>query len=156
MGHLSWGDVVAILGSLASIFGGVRLLLSFYFKQQVKLDASRKLAFTAQMELLRMDIEKLRIENSEIKSVVRQVKLDIQLFQRKVEDMIKGYGDSRESLDKVLKALREFVVETKQKFRKYDEQYSAVVVKAEEKPDAGKVEVKETPPPVFGKVKVRD
>jgi hypothetical protein len=129
MGHLTWGDIVAILGSLASIFGGVRWLLSVYFKQQLKLEVARKDAYAAQSQLLLNEMESMR---AEFKSVVGQL-----------DSMIAQYQFQKVAAEKVYVALGQFVLEVKEKFKKYDQL---------QRPETYNEETKDAN---FGKVKVK-
>lgn len=140
MGHLTWGDIVAILGSLASVFGGVRWLLAVYFKQQIKLDAARKSAYASSTKLLENRIESLETKISDYH-------YELEKFAAQMEEMKASFDGTKESAERVYAALREFVAETKNKFKKIDEhqspeKYNAVEVKPDEKTKLGKVVVK--------------
>jgi len=129
-----WADLVKIAGSLATVFGGIRWLLAVYFRQQKALDTARKTAFESQVELLKRELDDMRGE----------FRHDIEELIFQVESLTKAYHDSKISAEKVFIALGEFVMEVKEKFKKYDA-------------NLGKVEVKEAPTPAspFGSVKVK-
>ena len=136
---IPWGSIVSILGSLATIFGMILGLLKFYFRQQIKLDMSRKETFEAQAKLL-------EIQLADVKSDFNQVMSQLDL-------MIKNYQAQKVVAEKVYFALGEFVVSVKEKFKKYDdvqkpETYNKTEVKTEVQTEAK--------PSNFGKVKVED
>jgi hypothetical protein len=148
LGHLTWGDIVGILGSLASIFAGVRILLGFYFKQQMKLDAARKTAFVAQAALLKREMDDFKT----------QVGLDITAINDRLDELVakfdwilKEYQDSKVQTDKVYEAFRKYVAEVRERLKKYEshqdpEAYNKIEPQQEEEPKAksklGKVLVK--------------
>jgi predicted nucleic acid-binding Zn-ribbon protein len=109
------GMIASILGSLATLFGGLRWLLSVYFKQQLKLDAARKQAFTFESELLRGEIEKL-------KSEIREHKQELIKVSQKTEEAIKALNLNTETQERVFGSFREFVVSVKERFQRLEKE----------------------------------
>lgn len=137
---MTWALIASILTSLAGIFGGVRWLLAVYFKQQIKLDAARKDAFTAQAELLKN-------ETVELKNTIRFHREQLRIVLVQSETAIKEFSDSKEAAQRVYQTLREFVSSTEERFRKIENGHP------EEKPEP--LPVKETPKENIGKVIVK-
>lgn len=140
MGHLTWGDIAAILGSLASVFGGVRWLLAVYFKQQVKLDVARKDAFSSKIELLSNRI-------SDLETKLSDTKYELHKFTESINSMMSVYNGTMESAEKVFKTLKDFIKETQDRIKKLEtiqdpKAYNKVQVEEQPKPKVGKVIVK--------------
>ena len=135
MENSTLGAIATILTAVASITTATYGLLKFYFRQQTKLELARASANKANMELLSIDLANTRNEYREV--------------IEKLDFMISTYKDQKVAAEKVYLALGQFVMEVKEKFKKYD---------AHQSPEAyNKVEVKEEPQPsTFGKVKVKE
>lgn len=142
----TWGVVASILGSLATIFGGIRWLLGVYFKQQLKLDTARKKAFAYEAELLRKEV-------SDMRSTFREHKVKLDELSVLVEDAIREFKVNTEQGERVYKAFREFLAAAKLRFerleREHDIPQTAEVTQSE-------VQVKETPKTSVGKVIIKE
>lgn len=103
------GVIASILGSLVSIFAGIRWLLGFYFRQQLKLDSARKEAFTAQAELLKLQVQ-------ELKDNIRSHRFSLEQFGQQAKEMMETYKDSKEAAEKVYLSLRAFIDSTYKRF----------------------------------------
>jgi len=125
--------VATILTAVGTITASTFGLLKYYFRKQSKLDIARK-------ELYQKQIDDLSSEIADLRSEVRH-DLDEVLFQ--LQQMTQAYRDDKVAAEKVFIALGQFVLETKEKFKKYDSQL-------------GKVEVKPDPAPNYGKIKVTE
>lgn len=109
MGLLSWGDIVAILGSLASIIGGLRWLLGVYFRQQIKIAAAQKVAFALEAKLLNQEVEKLKM-------MIRSHREELDSVGKKIELSMKELSNSQSESDRVYASFRDFVVSAKKRF----------------------------------------
>lgn len=107
------GVVASILGSLASIFVGVRWLLSVYFKQQMKVEATRKENFLLKQGILEEDLREVKIQ-------IRLHREELKAVLLKSDEMIKTFGASRESAEKVYESLKTFVDSTYKRFEKIE------------------------------------
>lgn len=139
---MTWPIVASILGSIASIFGGILVLLKFYFRQQLKLDTARKKAFAYEAELLRNEVASMKI-------TFREHKVKLDELNALVESAIAEFKVNSEIGERVYKAFREFIASAKLRFERLEREHdiptqaeitkSEVVVKEEPKVSVGKV-----------------
>ncbi len=141
----TWGVVASILGSLATIFGGIRWLLGVYFKQQLKLDTARKKAFAYEAELLRKEVSEMRV-------MFREHKAELDRISGLFEEAMREFKVNTEMGDRIYKSFREFLASAKLRFERLEREYdipnhaevtqSEVQVKEEPKQNVGKVIIK--------------
>lgn len=142
---MTWAVVASILGSLATIFGGVRWLLGVYFKQQVKLDAARKVAFAAEARLLQNDVK-------ELKDTIRFHREQLRAVLSSSENALAQFTDSKAAAQRVFETLKEFVASTEKRFEKIENGKEVTAVH-HEPPDT--IEMKDVPQEKLGKVIVK-
>lgn len=148
LGHLNWGDIAAIFGSLASIIAAMKWLLGFYFRQQLKLDKSRKEAFTAQAELLKSQIEGL-------KSRLVLANNNLSNFMKTADDMLTNYKDGKVAAQNVYDALKGFVIESRKRFSELENIKQEDNKQSDENPKNIGVQVKPEVASPLGKVTVK-
>lgn len=144
---MSLGVIASILGSLATIFGGIRWLLGVYFKKQSQLEALRKHIFVLETAKLREEVDRFR-------NTLLDHKADLDKFSIKIEESIKLFTEGKIAQDRVYAAFREFVAFSKERFARLEKENGL------EKIQTGEVIGTVTPPepaptPNLGKVKVK-
>lgn len=129
--------IASILGSLVALFGGVRWLLGFYFRQQIKIDAARKTAYAAETKLFKQEADGLKMA---IASHHRELATTVD----KINAFMKESNDTKMIAEKIYVTLGDFVMESRKKFQINDkvEPVGTVIVKEDEKKDIGKVIMK--------------
>lgn len=115
---IDWGTWGTILGSIAGILGGIRWLLSVYFKQQEKLEKLKDSLFAKRIDSLDVMVKQLKIMLGEFEVRMKAVEASFGKASLEMEETKAGFGS-------LLSSLRAFIAKTDRQFEAVEEKFAS-------------------------------